>query len=38
MKKELTENFSHFTLQESIKEIEKDYKIQTVGRDINLFY
>ena len=38
MKKELTEKFSHFTLQESIKEIEKDYKIQTVGRDINLFY
>jgi len=38
MKKELTEKFSHQSLQESVREMEKDYKIQTVGRDINLFY
>ena len=38
MKKELTERFSHLTLLESVKEIEKDYKIQTVGREINLFF
>jgi hypothetical protein len=38
MKKELTEKFSHHSLQETVKLMEKDYKIQTVGRDINLFY
>jgi uncharacterized protein YllA (UPF0747 family) len=38
MKKELTETFSHHSLQESVKGMEKNYKIQTVGRDINLFY
>lgn len=38
MKKELIEQFSHHSLQASLIEMGKEYKIQTVGRDINLFY
>ena len=36
--KELTTQFSKKALQETIASLSKDYKIQTEGRGINLFY
>ncbi len=37
-KKELTEQFSYQCVQETIKTIPNQYKVQVAGRDINLFY
>ncbi|MEN9686607.1 MAG: bacillithiol biosynthesis cysteine-adding enzyme BshC [Bacteroidota bacterium] len=36
--KELTEQFSHQLVAETIAEIGKEYKVQAGGREINLFY
>ena len=36
--KELTEQFSHKAVEESINELSQHYKVQAGGRDINLFY
>lgn len=38
VEKELTENFSHTIVNETIAELEKHYKVQAGGREINLFY
>ncbi|MEP7165761.1 MAG: bacillithiol biosynthesis cysteine-adding enzyme BshC [Ferruginibacter sp.] len=37
-KKELTEQFSHKLVAETIEQFPAEYKIQAAGRDINLFY
>ncbi len=36
--KEITEQFSHKLVQQTATELEEEYKVQTLGRDINLFY
>lgn len=36
--KELTEGFSHKAVSETLEELEKNYKAQAGGREINLFY
>ncbi len=36
--KELQENFSNKKLQQTVSDLGKHYKVQTVGRAINLFY
>ncbi len=36
--KELKENFSYHQLQKTVQELEKYYKVQAGGREINLFY
>ncbi|OIR05755.1 hypothetical protein GALL_121900 [mine drainage metagenome] len=36
--KELTEEFSHKAVVQTINELSKNYKIQTSGRELNLFY
>jgi bacillithiol synthase len=38
IQKELTEQFSHNAVLQTINEFPKEYKTQTGGRDINLFY
>lgn len=38
VKKELLEGFSHHLVAETITALKENYKVQTVGRDINLFY
>jgi bacillithiol biosynthesis cysteine-adding enzyme BshC len=38
LRKELTEQFSHKAVSSTITELEKHYKVQAAGRDINLFY
>ncbi|MDE3143882.1 MAG: bacillithiol biosynthesis cysteine-adding enzyme BshC [Bacteroidota bacterium] len=36
--KELTDEFSHKAVVQTINELRKSYKIQTSGRELNLFY
>ena len=36
--KELTEQFSHKAVAETIKDLSQHYKVQAGGRDLNLFY
>lgn len=38
VEKELTENFSHTIVNATIAQLEKNYKVQAGGREINLFY
>ena len=38
VKKELLEGFSHQLVTETIDALKENYKVQTAGRDINLFY
>ncbi|MBI1780285.1 MAG: bacillithiol biosynthesis cysteine-adding enzyme BshC [Sphingobacteriales bacterium] len=38
VKKELFEGFSHSLVEATADELEKHYKVQASGRDINLFY
>lgn len=38
VQKELTEEFSHKTVQETAAEFPKEYKVQASGRELNLFY
>ena len=38
VEKEFTEQFSHKAVEETIKELSKNYKVQTGGRELNLFY
>lgn len=38
VEKELTEGFSHKMVSETITALEKTYKVQAGGREINLFY
>ncbi|MEO8710982.1 MAG: bacillithiol biosynthesis cysteine-adding enzyme BshC, partial [Parafilimonas sp.] len=38
MEKELKEQFSHKAVAETTKNLEKHYKVQASGREINLFY
>ncbi len=38
VKKELLESFSHHLVTETITALKENYKVQTAGRDINLFY
>jgi bacillithiol biosynthesis cysteine-adding enzyme BshC len=38
MEKELKEQFSHKAVAEATKNLEKHYKVQASGREINLFY
>ncbi len=38
VKKELTERFSHQLVNETISSLKDNYKVQTAGREINLFY
>jgi bacillithiol biosynthesis cysteine-adding enzyme BshC len=38
VKKELLEKFSHQLVIETINSLKDNYKVQTAGRDINLFY
>lgn len=38
IKKELLEGFSHKVVSETINKLEKNYKVQASGREINLFY
>lgn len=38
VEKELTEQFSHKAVEQTIHELGKNYKVQTAGRDLNLFY
>lgn len=38
VKKELTEQFSHQLVEQTIAKIGEHYKVQAGGRDINLFY
>jgi bacillithiol biosynthesis cysteine-adding enzyme BshC len=38
IKKELVEKFSHHLVTETINSLKDNYKVQTAGRDINLFY
>lgn len=38
VKKELTEQFSHKAVEQTLRELEQHYKSQAGGRDINLFY
>ena len=36
--KELTEQFSHKVVEKTAKALEKNYKVQASGRELNLFY
>ncbi len=38
LEKELTEQFSHTAVEETINELSQHYKVQAGGREINLFY
>lgn len=38
VEKELTEQFSHTQVEQTINAISKNYKVQTNGRKLNLFY
>jgi bacillithiol biosynthesis cysteine-adding enzyme BshC len=38
IEKELSEQFSHKAVEETIGELSQQYKVQAGGRDINLFY
>ena len=38
VEKELKEQFSHQAVEETIKELSRHYKVQTGGRETNLFY
>jgi bacillithiol biosynthesis cysteine-adding enzyme BshC len=38
VKKELLDGFSHRLVAETIATLKENYKVQTAGRDINLFY
>ncbi|MBV9962540.1 MAG: bacillithiol biosynthesis BshC, partial [Parafilimonas sp.] len=38
LEKELTKQFSHKAVRETTKRLEKHYKVQASGREINLFY
>jgi len=38
IEKELTEQFSHTAVEETINALGKNYKVQTGGRELNLFY
>ena len=38
VKKELVERFSHQLVTETINKLKHNYKVQTAGREINLFY
>ena len=38
IEKELTEQFSHKAVEETIADLSKQYKVQTGGRELNLFY
>lgn len=38
IKKELSEEFSNKAVKNSIEQLEKDYKVQAGGRELNLFY
>ncbi len=38
IEKELTEQFSHKAVEETINALSKNYKVQTGGRELNLFY
>lgn len=38
VKKELVEGFSHLLVAETIDALKDNYKVQTAGRDLNLFY
>lgn len=38
IKKELLEQFSHQLVTETINALKENYKVQTVGRELNLFY
>ncbi len=38
IKKELLEGFSHLAVKETIAQFSDIYKVQTSGRDVNLFY
>jgi bacillithiol biosynthesis cysteine-adding enzyme BshC len=38
VEKELTEEFSHTIVADTIAVLEKNYKVQAGGRDLNLFY
>jgi len=38
IEKELTEQFSHKAVEETIADLSKHYKVQTGGRELNLFY
>jgi len=38
VKKELTEQFSHKAVEATIDELQKHYKVQAGGRELNLFY
>ncbi|HNJ57652.1 MAG TPA: bacillithiol biosynthesis cysteine-adding enzyme BshC [Chitinophagaceae bacterium] len=38
IEKELAENFSNKYLEKTVNELNKNFKIQTLGRQINLFY
>lgn len=38
IEKELLEGFSHTIVSKTIRELEKNYKVQAGGREINLFY
>ena len=38
IEKELTEQFSHKAVEETITDLSKHYKVQTGGRELNLFY
>jgi len=37
-KKEITQQFSHHAVRETINALEKNYKVQAEGRALNLFY
>ncbi len=38
LEKELKEQFSHKAVKETAKQLEKHYKVQASGREVNLFY
>jgi bacillithiol biosynthesis cysteine-adding enzyme BshC len=38
IEKELLEGFSHTIVSQTIRDLEKNYKVQAGGREINLFY
>ena len=38
IKKELIEGFSHLSVNSTIADLKNKYKVQTAGREINLFY
>jgi bacillithiol biosynthesis cysteine-adding enzyme BshC len=38
IEKEITEQFSHAIVERTIEQLSSEYKIQTAGRELNLFY